>query len=124
MERPPTDLGWYAEQARHLMTELGAPPCEDVLVGESVEYGAGGIPRKLGDLFGIDEYRARFADLTSRGLGWINLHAVGVLGTHLVLSIEAPTLPQGSAGWTSVNLSGPTRAMIDRGFDLQGVVED
>ncbi len=101
-----------------------APPFEGVLITEDVEYGTDALPRRLGTLFTVDAYRDRFADLLTRGWDWINLHAVGMLGSKLILSIEMPATPAGSARWTWVNMSGPCRAVADRGFDLRSFVAD
>ncbi len=47
-------------------------------------------------------------ELVTVGYGWINFHALGVLGDSLIASIEFPTTGLGAV-WTSVNLSGPAR---------------
>jgi hypothetical protein len=123
VERPSTDLGWYVERLRELMRALNAPSPEDVLFGEDVEHGEHGLPCGLGKLTSLDDYRPRFADLLSRRWNWINLQAVGILGKSLVVSVELPRSPGASSLFTSVNISGPTRAVIGRDFDLKGLVE-
>jgi hypothetical protein len=54
-----------------------------------------------------EKYGTRFSELMSAGYSWINLHAAGVLGGRLLVSVELP--PRGPTGSprTSVQLSGP-----------------
>ena len=74
------------------------------------------IPRRA--LTTAEAYASRFEALLTAGYAWINLSALGVLGEHLLVSVELPREPVGiPAGRTSVNLSGPplgarTRACI------------
>ena len=59
-------------------------------------------------------YAARFAELLRAGCAWINLHAAGVVGGRLLVSVEFPHATRAAAGATSVNLSGPAQAVAER----------
>ena len=54
-----------------------------------------------------ERYAARFAELMSAGYSWINLHAAGVHGGRLLVSVELPPGGPTGATRTSVQLSGP-----------------
>ena len=63
-------------------------------------------------------YEARFDELLSSGLPWINVGCCGLDGSRLVVVIEMPQ-PRGSSSLrTSVNYSGPTSATVKRGWDV------
>ena len=60
------------------------------------------------------EYAARFGELLHAGYPWINLHGAGVVDGRLLVGVDFPQPAGVPAGRTSVNLSGPTRAVQAR----------
>lgn len=115
---PSNDLGWYVEGLRALLPGGRVDPLARTLFSEQVEFDSGGRPCALGALSELDEYRPRFADLLARRFSWINLHALGLLNAALVVSVELPSSASGTSPRTSVNLSGPGRAVVERDCDL------
>jgi len=101
----------------------GWPMWKDVRITEEVEYGDHHLPQRLGSLSSVPDYRARFTDLATRGWSWINLHAVGLLDGVLILHLEPPASPPAGSKWTSINMSGPSKAVAERGYNIDGLVE-
>lgn len=66
-------------------------------------------------------YGARFEELQSLGLPWINVSCYGVMGAHLIVVVEVPAAPSGRSPRTSINYSGPSKAVLRNGWDA-GVV--
>jgi hypothetical protein len=123
MNRPPVDLDWYVEHLDGWLREKGMPSWQDVMITEQLVYDDRGLPRAVGKLNTVEEYRARFTDLATRGWGWINLQAVGLLGTTLLLSVEVPNYEPAGEYATTVNLSGPTGAVAEHGFDICRIID-
>jgi len=83
------------------------------------------------------QYANRFDDLLRVGYVWLNMSCYGIHDDLLIVAIEAPsdTVPLWTAsGWseqprelhpgcaTSVNLSGPTRAVIDHEWNVDSIL--
>jgi hypothetical protein len=71
-----------------------------------------------------ETYAARFEQLLDLGLPWINLSCIGVLHDKLVVAVEFPSPPSGRATRTSVNLAGPSRAVLDHDWDAGLVLSE
>jgi hypothetical protein len=70
-----------------------------------------------------ERYGPRFSDLMSAGYSWINFHAAGVLGGHLLVSVELPPGGPTGAPRTSVQLSGPFQFASQRpGWKIDDLV--
>lgn len=67
-------------------------------------------------------YNSRFDELLAAGLPWINLSCYGVDGDRLLVVIEVPSNSVERVARTSVNFSGPTKAVMDRGWDVSEVL--
>lgn len=121
--KPSVVLDWYLGFLHCMLhVEGGVPMWRDVRLTESVRYGQDQLPCGAGQMFTVDEYRARFTELCRRGWSWINLEAVGLLDGMLLLHVEVPPRdPEGSA-WTSVNMSGPPFSLKDRKYALDGLI--
>jgi hypothetical protein len=77
------------------------------------------------------EYEQRFEELLNRGYSWINVGFRGIHRDFLIIGVELPSLkiPDGSGRWiprrlypghrTSINLSGPCNAVVDRGLNVE-----
>jgi hypothetical protein len=57
-------------------------------------------------------YEARFNELLTGGLPWLNMSCYGVSDDTLIVAVELPTPPSKRAAKTSVNLSGPSAAVL------------
>jgi hypothetical protein len=119
--KPPTVLDWYLGYLSCSLPQTGFPRWSDVRLTETLQYGSDGVPSEVGEVFTVEEYRLRFANLCSRGWPWINLHAVGLLGGALLLSIELPAREPNGCAWTSVNMSGACNAVARRHYILDGL---
>ncbi len=92
-----------------LRTEPDAPSWSDHRIVEQRDVRPGHIQQvRRSDLRTVDEYAATFAALLEAGYGWINLSALGVDGSTMVVCVERPQEASGvPPGRTCVNLSGP-----------------
>ena len=74
----------------------------------------------------ITQFSGRFDALLSEGHGWLNMSGLGLLNNDLIVAIEKPSSnsPSFSCGIsnTSVNLSGPTRCVENKNFDLNSFI--
>ena len=103
-----------------------APPTREVCV---LEIGADRSVDQLGRfLVRADElrepggYEARFEVLMKSGLPWINVSCVGVIGGKLVVGIEFPRASSDSSARTSLNYSGPVKAVLDQNWNADPVL--
>jgi len=53
---------------------------------------------------------------------WLNVTCYGVLGGALIVGIEIPASQRIAAKTTSVNISGPTAAVIRRAWNADAVL--
>lgn len=67
-------------------------------------------------------YAPRFADLLNRGFDWLNVSYYGQLEGRPLVVVEVPPGDPTGAPRTSINFSGPTRAVTDAGGDAAAVV--
>lgn len=118
MLRPPTELDWYLESLTCQLPPLGMQEWKGMILTECVEWASQQIVR-IGSLHGVDAYRERFTDLVTRGWPWVNLHAVGLLRSDLLLHIEKPTYEPTGSQWTSVNMSGPAQMVQEHRCRLE-----
>jgi len=65
----------------------------------------------------IDE-RGRPRLNRANGFSWINISCCGLDGEHLVVSVETPRETGRSHAQTSINVSGPTRGVLDHDWDV------
>jgi hypothetical protein len=74
------------------------------------------------DLYEPSEYAARFDELLAAGPPWLNLSCYGVLDDVLVVAVEVPAWNAKPSARTSVNLSGPSRRVLARDWNVDGVL--
>jgi len=121
--KPPVVLDWYLGYLSCWLRNLGVPGWSDAVLTETLRYDeTHGLPCAMESLFTVETYRARFTALCTSGWPWIGLHAVGLLHGRLLLSLELPDSEPGQYAATSVNLSGPTRALAARSFVLDDLI--
>lgn len=118
MRAPPATLDEALALLRGYDLGRGLPRCEEVVLYElssDDRFDAEGAARvDRARLVAVERYRDRFAALLDEGYAWINLHLAGVVDGRWVVIVELPR-ERATARGTSVNLSGPTRAVVDRG---------
>ena len=68
------------------------------------------------------DYEARFEALMKSGLSWLNLSCVGIADGKLIVTIELPRASSETSTRTSVNYSGPSRVVLDHGWDAGQVL--
>ena len=69
------------------------------------------------------DYATRFDELLQAGYPWLNMSCYGIHDGRLIVAIEIPSprpLHPGCA--TSVNLSGPSRTVLDSGWRTDAVL--
>jgi len=72
------------------------------------------------DLQTVEQYNPRFSALMAKGFAWINLSFFGVLDGRALVTVEFPNYePIGTRGPTSVNFSGPMRAVSTTSWDAR-----
>jgi diguanylate cyclase (GGDEF)-like protein len=117
------ELDWYLGYLHcDLVTHGDFPPWCEVIITERLDYGADGLPLRAERVFSVGEYRDRFRDLCAQGWPWINLNVVGLWNRRLLLDVTVPDSGPGTCKWTSVNLSGPTTAVRERGYDITPLI--
>jgi hypothetical protein len=110
-----------------LNTEGLSPPIQEVRIVEIANETRIVEGRRLhvsrDGLRTADEYAARFDELISAGLPWLNVSCYGVYDGHLIVGVE---IPVGSGRRemkdTPVNYSGPSAAVLDKGWDAHEVL--
>ena len=103
----------------------GQPPSPtSILIAElKPEVFVPGRPRLREDqLRSPEEYEIRFQQLMEAGLAWLNMNYCGLLRGHALVTIEYPRAVARAKGPTSVNFSGPTRAVADAKWDALAYV--
>jgi hypothetical protein len=103
------------------------PPSRDLRIVEvhndQVDLRTGKSKCRRDDLRTPSDYAARFDELLSMGYAWLNMSCYGVWENVLLVAIEVPGSKQHSPGsFTSVNLSGPSRAVLDRGWSVETIL--
>lgn len=102
------------------------PPTRDawlVEIPSDVEADERGRPRiPRADFRSPDAYEQRFDELMAAGVPWINLSCWGLDGDRLVVAVETPRSARRSPTRTSVNYCGPTRVVLENGWDVGKVL--
>lgn len=75
-----------------------------------------------GDLLTLDQFAPVFEAHIERGPPWVNLSLIGLLDGSWVVGMELPTMVSSRKWKTSVNFSGPTRAVLKVGGRLDPVL--
>ena len=104
---------------RRLFESLDYDPDSEPLILELSDamIGSDGRPRiSRADLVPAHLYTKRYAQILSSGYAWVNLSFVGTLDGTPIIAVELPQATQGIER-TSVNISGPPRAVIDANLD-------
>jgi hypothetical protein len=102
-------LSKYIQQLENwLEPDVAKRVWERVLIGEESElYQNGKLVLSKNLLHIVSDYEAKFLDVMTAGNTWVNLSALGLLGSSLVICVE---IPKSSAGINlervSVNFSG------------------
>jgi hypothetical protein len=97
------------------------PPTRDIRVVEIPSVGTSLVRREM--LRKPMEYEPRFEELMHAGYPWLNMSCYGVHDGLLIVAIETPSprpLTPGHA--TSVNLSGPSRIVLDHQWLVDSVL--
>jgi hypothetical protein len=112
-----TALTHHLERLRRFLDTIDPPPpCRDVRL---VEMQSGEAEFRQDGLCTPSDYEARFDELLAAGYAWLNVSCYGVFGNFLVVGVEVPTSKRLLPGApTPVNLSGPSRIVLDRGWKL------
>jgi hypothetical protein len=111
-----------AQHIDHLLTQYApASRMEDVRIVEvgADDYDGSGFPIvRRASLAGPATCSARFSQLLTSGYAWLNLSFYGLLDGNPLIAIETPQRGPTSAT-TSVNYSGPPKAVTDAGGDAR-----
>ena len=92
-------------------------------VGEGVPVDSKGrLVVTRADLFTFEEYADRYKELRNMNPPWINVSCYGKYVDSLVVALELPRLPWSSSGSTIVRYSGPSRGVLEAGWDLDSVL--
>jgi hypothetical protein len=103
-----------------------APPTRELAVVEvgpdtpSDEHGRLLVGRSA--LRDPSDYEARFEALMQSGLAWLNVSCIGVASGKLIVTIELPRASSATSARTSVNYSGPSKLVLDHGWDAAQVL--
>jgi hypothetical protein len=106
-------LDWYLGYFDCWLRQLGMPAWRSVVITEGFRGNGSKAPAVV---YSVDEYRPRFSELLARGWPWVNVHAAGLLGDDLLVSIDVPTYDPTESRVTAVNISGPATDVQHNGF--------
>jgi hypothetical protein len=117
------------------------PPSLDVRIVEvhpcDVNQNDGKCSIRREDLHKPSDYKSRFDELLQAGYPWLNMSCYGLYDGLLIVTIEIPSqsVPRMTpSGWsdeqrvlypgrdTSVNISGPARMVLDRGWNVDALL--
>ncbi|CAK0778495.1 hypothetical protein CCP4SC76_6610001 [Gammaproteobacteria bacterium] len=96
-----------ARLCRFIKRLAGCPEWSDVLVAENLAF-----PIGLEGLVSPTAFTERFNTLLVT-CSWVNLHAVGLIRHHLVVSVETPSYRGAPSNPASIQLSGPESRVAD-----------
>jgi|SRR5215471_12345555 len=103
-----------------------APPTWDleiVEIGPSVQLdGLGRLRIARKEIRTATEYSARFDELMSTSLPWLNITCYGVDGPKLLVGVETPTISLARSTRTLVNYSGPAASVILADWTMDSVL--
>jgi hypothetical protein len=121
-----TALATHLERLLHWLEEIGLqPPSKNVRfveVGE-VNMGDGTYHVRRADFRSTTEYERRFEELLQAGYPWLNMSCYGIHNGWLIVAVEVPSpRPLNPGCATSVNLSGPSRMVLDCGWRVDSVI--
>ena len=101
------------------------PPSEDVRIVEvgRVNQSDGTFHVRRVDFRSPLDYEMRFDELLQGGCPWLNISCYGVHDGWLIVAVEAPSpRPLQPGRVTSVNLSGPSRMVLDDDWRVDSVL--
>ena len=119
-------LDTHIEQLFGWLKGIGIqPPSKDVLIVEvnDVNQSDGTVHVRQTDFRRPSDYAIRFDELLQAGYPWLNLSCYGIQDGRLIVAVEVPSprpLCPGCA--TSVNLSGPSRIVLDSDWRTDSVL--
>ena len=120
MLKPSTSLDWYLGYLHSmLLGDSGMPMWEDIYITENISYNGGTKVDDFGELIHFKNYYERFKEITTKGWPWINLSAIGLYDSNLIISIEVPNRKPEGAIATSVNISGPSNVVAGNDYLLR-----
>ena len=117
-------LSNHLDMLLHWLESIGLQPTsQDVRLLE-VNLGDGTYHVRRDELRKPLDYGARFEELLRAGYPWLNMSCYGVHDGLLIVAIEVPSPRVGhSPGFaTPVNLSGPTRIVLDHQWHVDSVL--
>jgi len=126
-------LSYHLDRLVKWLASIGLqPPSQDVRIVEvglnNYNLGDGTYHLQKGDLRKQVDYEVRFNELLAAGYSWINLSCYGVHHGVMIVAVELPAFddrdqhPLTPGCNTSVNLSGPQRDVLDRGWSVDSVL--
>ena len=102
------------------------PPSKDVLIVEvnHVRQSDGTVHVRRTDFRDPSDYTIRFDELLEVGYPWLNMSCYGIYGGRLIVAVEVPSpRPLQPGRPTSVNLSGPSRIVLDSEWRADSVLK-
>jgi hypothetical protein len=121
-----TALATQLGRLLHWLEAIGLQlPSKDVRVVEVCEVNKddGTFHVRQADFHKPTDYEMRFEELLQAGYPWLNMSCYGVHGGWLIVAVELPSpRPLNPGTPTSVNLSGPSRIVLDRNWQVDSVL--
>ncbi len=121
--RDPEVIDPTKETGKHLRGEefLALKDRDDVVILELSKdhYLRGRMVIAAAELQTVEQYEERFAELMTKGFAWLNLSFYGFLDGRGLVTVEFPNVTPGRCRDTSVNFSGPMRAVADTSWDAR-----
>jgi hypothetical protein len=121
-----TALAAHLERLLNWLASIGLqPPSKDVRIVEVCEanIGDGRCHVRQADFRSPTDYEMRFEELLQAGYPWLNMSCYGIHDGSLIVAIEVPSpRPLHPGRTTPVNLSGPSRIVLERGWRVDSVL--
>ena len=83
----------------------------------------GKLQFRSSSLHGLDEARSRFFLISGRPYSWINVSALGLYNSILVVSVSVPRALSKPGIRTSINVSGAVNEVVDSAWNIGRVIE-
>src|ERR1700692_37249 len=121
-------LSIHLDRFFHWLAGIGIlPPSQDVRIAEvnahQVNVGNGTYHVRRDQLRKPLDYEVRFEELLQAGYPWLNMSCYGVHDGSLIVAIEVPSpRPLNPGHITPVNLSGPSRIVLDHQCRVDSVL--
>lgn len=115
------EIEFYTDKLCALIkVDRKCPDWSEIKVTENIRYEEHFAEVGWDQLISVKDYQARFTELCMSGYSWINLTAIGIQKSVLVVAVELPSNVVGCPQ-SSINISGFTNQVIKSEYKIHVV---